>query len=372
MAVADLESWIVESLSIPLLLVGADERVSRVNGAAGLFWRQSETRMKGYAVTQLFGGDSRVATAVRRAVAEEASSTITDLVLEQGSGRTPLSLSIQVDPLVTSERPLTLAVVSVFDETNRVRLDAEDHAAQRLESISLFARRLAHELHNPLSGIKGATQLLSRRIGETSGSADYLNVILREMDRMERLLKDLLVYGDNPPLQTVPFNLHALLDEVLWFVSNSESEVHLERDYDPSLPDLPADRDRMQQVFLNLVRNAVEASPREGKIRIRTGMTGPWQEASESLEAGGIYFRIDVEDEGSGVLPEDVDRLFTPFFTRKKSGTGLGLSICYRIVLAHGGALRHRPVERSKEQPGGPPGESQGSIFTVFLPMNRD
>ena len=366
-----MDEWILESMSIPLLVVGEDGLVQRVNGAAGHFWRQGAARLRGYEVTRLFGGDDRVVTAVKRAVREEASSTISPLRIEERPGLPPLTLSVQVDPLMAPEQPVSLALVSFWDETTRFQMESETRAAERLDSIGLLARRLAHELQNPLSGIKGAFQLLGRKLGGTVESTDYFKVILREMERMERLIKDLLVYGDDPPLNPNPFNLHELLDEVLWFVSNSESSVSLERDYDPSLPDLAADRDRMQQVFLNLVRNAVEAGPEGGTIRIRTGMTGPWGEPGPVSEAAGIYFRIEVEDDGPGVLEKDIERLFTPFFTTRKNGTGLGLSISYQIVRAHGGALRYRFGNRPGDRNGQTADESHGAVFSVYLPMNR-
>lgn len=354
---AELETTILESLSTPVLLVDAQCVVTQGNGAAGNFWRLPAERLAGQGVMRLFGGDERVPRAVTRAIADEASSTIERVRVGEGSDRTAI-LRVQVDPVTVSGRPTEAALISIWDDTHRERLEAASREAGLMESIAVMVGRLAHELQNPLSGMKGATQLLARRLGAQSAHGEYLRVILKEMERMERLVSTLLSYGSEPPLNCSIFNLHELLDEVLWFVSNSGAEVKLERDYDPSLPDFTADRDRMHQVFLNLIRNAMEAGPPVENIRLRTGMAGPWQESGNLPDPAGTYFTIEVEDDGGGIALEDRDQLFTPFFTTKKTGSGLGLAISYQIVRAHDGFLRHRPAE------GG-----TGSVFSVLLPM---
>lgn len=353
----ELETAILESLSIPLLLVDARCVVLQGNGAAGNFWRLPADRLTGQGVVRLFGGDERVSRAVTRAIAEEAPSTIERVRVEEGSDQATI-LRVQVDPVTLPGNLAESALIAFWDETHRERLEAASREAELMESIGGMVRRLAHELQNPLSGMKGATQLLARRLGVQSTHGEYLRVILKEMERMERLVSTLLSYGTEPPLHRSTFNLHELLDEILWFVSNSGAEVKLERDYDPSLPDLSADRDRMQQVFLNLIRNAMEAGPPVEHIRLRTGMAGPWQESGNLPDPAGTYFMIEVEDDGGGIAPEDREKLFTPFFTTKKTGSGLGLAISYQIVRAHDGYLRHRPAE-----------DASGSVFTVLLPM---
>jgi two-component system nitrogen regulation sensor histidine kinase GlnL len=352
-----LEHAIVESLTTPLLVVARNGRVHRGNAAAGAFWRVPAARLGELTVQHLFAGEPRVIAAVARAVDGEASSTLEGLRLEQGGGRPARFLRLQVAPLTAQQGPVELALIVVWDETHRQQLETTSREELLMDSIGMLVRRLAHELQNPLSGIKGSTQLLARRLAKLPEHAEYPRVILRELERMERLIRSLLSHGAEPPLHRGPFNLHALLEEVLWFVANSGVQVNLEREYDPSLPDLFADRDRMHQVFLNLIRNAVEASPPGGTVRIRTGMRGPWGEEGALPDPARTYFVIEVDDEGAGVPEAERQRLFTPFFTTKKAGTGLGLSISYQILRAHEGFLRYR------SSPAG------GSVFTVLLPL---
>jgi two-component system nitrogen regulation sensor histidine kinase GlnL len=352
-----LEKAILDSLTVPLLVADREGRVRYGNPAAGSFWRQPAHRLAGYTLARLFGQDDAVTQSVLRAIEEEASFTIEGHRLAQGEGQPPLLLRVQIDPLSPPDGPTQLALVLFWDLTRSEQLAAGTRETQLLDSIGLMVRRLAHELQNPLSGLKGATQLLARRLADHPELVEYPDVILKELERLQRLAKSLLAYGAEPPLAPVPFNLHALLDEVIWFETNSGAPVRFARDYDPSLPEVQADRDRLHQVFLNLIRNAVDASPPGGTVSLRTAMQGPWGPAEFLPSPGRTYFRIDVEDAGPGVPESELERLFTPFFTTKRAGTGLGLAISHQIVRAHEGLLRYRP------------GRQGGAVFTVFLPL---
>jgi two-component system nitrogen regulation sensor histidine kinase GlnL len=250
------------------------------------------------------------------------------------------------------------ALLSFWDQTTREQMATHEQEQRVMESISLMVQRLAHELQNPLSGVKGATQLLARKIREVPELNEYAGVILRELERMERLVRGLLSQGGDPPLTKAAFNVHELLDGLIWFQNNAQDHLTFRREYDPSLPDLLADRDRLHQVFLNLLQNAAEASPRNGTITVRTQMVGPWQERDLHQMPPGTYFLIEVEDQGPGVPRENIGRLFTPFLTTKKTGHGLGLSISYQIVRVHSGQIRYRTSPEG------------GAIFSVLLPMD--
>jgi len=348
---------IVESLSTPLLVVSRDGRVRMANPAAGLFWHLPPGRLAEVTVERLFPADTRVTQAVRRAIERETSSIVSGLRIEQGPEQVPLRIRAQVDPVLEAGQPVEFAMIVLWNETHQDRAESAAHEARLIDSLGMMVQRVAHELQNPLSGVKGATQLLARRLAKTPEFAEFPGVILKELERLERLIRNMLSYGAEPPLSCTHFNLHALLDEVLWFVANSGAPVELQREYDPSLPELYADRDRMHQVFLNLIRNAAEASPEGGRVRVRTQILGPWQEREALPDPSRTYFRIEVEDEGPGVPEADRDRLFTPFYTTKRAGTGLGLAISYQIVRAHEGVLRYRP------------GAERGAVFMVLLPM---
>lgn len=352
-----MERALLENFSTPLLAVDRQGRVRFANPAAAQFWNAQPERMEEFNLARLFGPDSAVMTRVRRAFEDEASATIDDYRFEQGEGLPALLLRVQIDPVLLPKAPLERVLVAFWDDTGRNRLAAAEQDGRLMDSIALMVRRLAHELQNPLSGIKGATQLLARQIKEPSELTEYAAVILRELERLERLVRSLLQQGGETQLHKARFNVHELLDAVIWFQSNARGSLEIVRDYDPSLPELEADRDRLHQVFLNLMRNAAEAGASQGPIVVRTHMLAPWQEREAAPAARGVYFAVEIEDQGAGVDAADVGKLFTPFFTTKKTGHGLGLAICYQIVRAHGGLLRYRPRR------GG------GSVFSVLLPL---
>jgi len=350
---------LLASITLPVLEARADGRIVYMNTAAAIFWNLPPGEPRGLTLAHLFGPDSLVGLHVGRAIAQETSLRIDALRLEERPNLPPALIQVQIDPVSAAREPVTSALVLVWDQTHREQLRTAEREHQVLDAIALMVRRLAHELQNPLSGIKGATQLLARQVDDNQALQEYPEVILNEIRRMERLVQTMLVHGREPPLHKAAFNLHQLLDTVIWFQSNAGHGTHIVRDYDPSLPDLYADRDRLHQVFLNLLQNAAEASPEGGTITVRTRVVGPWGGADGLAHPARANFQIEIEDQGPGVAPEHVERLFTPFFTTKPTGTGLGLSVSYQIVRSHHGQLRYRP------------GPGRGSVFVVTLPLEK-
>ena len=352
-----MEKSVLDSLAMPVLAFSRDGRLVYGNQASRYFWHIQPERLLDISIHQLFGKNSEVEEKLHRVIDNEVSYTMEPYYLDRGEGRPPLMLRVQIDPMSRENQPTTMAVVTFWDQTKRARMENRATEGRLMDSIALMVRRLAHELQNPLSGVKGATQLLSRHLRETPEFGEYPSIILKEIERLERLVKSLLQHGNDQHLSLNAFNLHELLDTVIWFQQNSGRAVRFHRDYDPSLPDMVGDRDNLHQVFLNLIQNAMEASPSDGQVFIRTKMLGPWQVEYIQPEPGRVYFQIEIEDQGRGIVEENQTRLFTPFFTTKKNGNGLGLSISFQIIRAHGGDLRYRTA------PGG------GAVFCAIIPL---
>jgi two-component system nitrogen regulation sensor histidine kinase GlnL len=279
-------------------MVRRDGIITYANRAAGQFWHVPPEKLCDFTLWKLFGIDSPLSGNLQRAAEEETSSTVDGYRFNQGEGLPPLYLHIQVDPVLVPEQPVEHILLCFWDETTREHLFTQEQEQRVMEAISLMVQRLAHELQNPLSGVKGATQLLARQIRDQPNLAEYATVMLRELERMERLVKGLLSQGGEPPLGKAPFNIHELLDGLIWFQQNAREHLKIVRDYDPSLPDLVGDRDRLHQVFLNLLQNAAEASPPDGSITVRSAMVGPWQERELFQVPPGTYFLIEIEDQG--------------------------------------------------------------------------
>ena len=181
-------------------------------------------------------------------------------------------------------------------------------------------------------------------------------MVLAEIDRVERLLKQLLLHSGPIPLVASRFNIHELLNTVIQFENNSAPSINFKRIYDTSLPDINSDRDKLHQVFLNLLRNAAEASSKNSTVTIYTRFCGKWELTGTNLDPELNYTLVTVEDQGTGIAPQNREKLFKPFFSTKKRGHGLGLSISFRLVKSLGGMLSYTPSD------------SVGSVFQVFLP----
>jgi two-component system nitrogen regulation sensor histidine kinase GlnL len=226
----------------------------------------------------------------------------------------------------------------------------EDPALAIPSALSAALRGLAHELRNPLAGLKGAAQLLARRIDDEEGR-ELTALIDAEVGRLTTLLDRLLVPTPTQPFE--PVNIHAVLERVLRLAENDAGwAVRLVRDYDPSLPELPGDSDRLAQALWNLVRNAIEAGAANVTLRTR---------AEHGLRIGdqmhALMVRLDIIDDGRGVPDELSERVFLPLVSGRAEGSGLGLALSQQVAREHRGSLAYR------SRPG-------HTVFTLLLPAD--
>jgi two-component system, NtrC family, nitrogen regulation sensor histidine kinase GlnL len=230
-------------------------------------------------------------------------------------------------------------------------------------SVSGLAALLAHEIKNPLSGIRGAAQLLEPGLKEDDRALTQL--ICAETDRIRNLVDRMEVFGDERPLGTEPVNIHQVLDHVkrlaeTGFLGNARITV----EFDPSLPPVPGNRDKLIQAFLNLVKNAAEAiaegrepGDRAGRIVLRTAFRPGMRLAVPGTGARvSLPLMIEVEDNGPGVPDSLKPHLFDPFVTTKRTGSGLGLALVAKIIGDHGGVIECESVPRH-------------TAFRVLLPL---
>ena len=211
---------------------------------------------------------------------------------------------------------------------------------EQLASYGLLAAGIAHEVKNPLGGIRGAAELIGRW-SEDDRANRAASLIVDEVDRIAELVEKFMVFAKDDELSLAPMNLHQVLDSVIELarLDSLSDGMLIERVYDPSIPDMVADADRLRQVFLNLVRNAMQAmSSGSGRLQIETRMTLDERLAGQDL-ASIPTVQVIFSDNGCGIPPEILDRLATPFFTTRKKGTGLGLAVSRHWVTQHRGTL---------------------------------
>jgi len=256
----------------------------------------------------------------------------------------------RVSPILTNDACL---LVEITDVTRRNKIGRENALLIQHGAGRQMIRQLAHEIKNPLGGIRGAAQLLERQL-DNAELREYTDVVISETDRLAALVDQLLGPGGPPNKQ--PVNVHELLEYVVRLIeAEDKRNIKIRRDYDPGLPNIDLDRDQMVQAFLNLVRNATAALEGQGTLTLRS-------RASTNFTIGDIRHRviatIEIEDDGPGIPADMQDSIFYPMVTSRPDGTGLGLPAAQELLSRHGGLIEF------ESRPG-------RTVFSVRIPLDQ-
>ena len=268
-------------------------------------------------------------------------------------------VDVAASPLIEGDGRCGGVVLVLRDRTIQRSLQQQLGGQERLVAFGDMAAGIAHEVKNPLGGIRGAAEIVAARARDAK-LQDAAELIVREVSRIASLVDELMVFARGEVVNLAAVNIHKVVDDVFALLAMDPiaSGVRLERRFDPSLPELMADADRLVQVFLNLARNALQALRGSGTLAIETRMSLDHRLTLGSGESVPALL-VTVADDGPGMPREVLERLATPFFTTRRDGTGLGLAVAHHWVARHGGTLR---VESA-------PGEGTRAI--VALPLRR-
>ena len=337
---------ILAALPIAVLVVDADHRIVSANPAAEQVMGAGRAYLAQRRLGDLMPEDSQLISLVKQVAAGGSS------VVEYG-----ISLA---SPKVGDEL-VDVRVAPIPDDPSHIVICLEKRSMARLidhqmphrgasRSVAGMAEILAHEIKNPLAGIRGAAQLLEQSID--GSERELTELICDETDRIRKLVERVDIFSDDRPLNRDRVNIHSVLDHVRKLVATgSGAGIRFTERYDPSLPSVFGNRDQLVQVFLNLLNNAVEAVPaKHGEITISTRFQHGFKFASAgSRSRQDLPIVVSVQDNGAGIPDELHSHLFEPFVTTKRQGTGLGLSLVAKIVEDHGGLVDFETRRRRTE-----------------------
>ena len=340
-----------EHLNTTVIIVDQNFLIEDMNPAAENLLGISQHRARGQSLLQLLGDDQEFQDILMRTLesgvtyANEMRLGSTEV--HAGERMIDCRVSLLHEP---SENAHLL--VEMTDVTRRSRISRENALIIQHGAGRQMIRQLAHEIKNPLGGLRGAAQLLDRQL-DSEELKEYTSVIISEADRLASLVDTLLGPGGPPNKEAI--NIHELLEYVVRLMEPGRERISIRRDYDPGLPLFLLDRDQMVQAFLNLLQNASTALDRQGEITLRT-------RAIMNFTIGDIRHRvvasIEIEDDGPGIPPELQDSIFYPLVTSRPDGTGLGLPTAQELISRHGGLIEF------ESRPG-------RTVFFVRIPLSE-
>jgi two-component system nitrogen regulation sensor histidine kinase GlnL len=348
----DLACRLLENLNTAVLLFDPQLRLSYLNPAAEVLLAASARQARGVGLKDLFGNQQHLIDSCRHALDNNHPFTERDLTLSLASGYT-ITVDCSVTPLNEPNR-VTELLMEVMRVDHHRRIVREESLLAQHNASRAVIRGLAHEIKNPLGGLRGAAQLLERELADES-LKEYTGIIIGEADRLQALVNRML--GPNTLPQRRLINIHQVVERVRTLAAaEAPAGVEIIRNYDPSIPDFEADPDQLIQAVLNIMRNALQAVGEHGRIILRTRSI---RQATIGHQRYKLALRVDIIDNGPGIAPEMVENLFFPMVTNRADGTGLGLAIAQDLVNQHRGL-----IECTSE-----PGKT---VFSLLLPLETN
>ena len=353
---ASLADGLLAAVPHPLIAVNAKGTIVFANPPAEQFLDMSAAMLRRQSLAAQLPFGSPVLTLVDQV--RDHVLTVSEYGLEIATPRlSPRVVDVHLSPVT---EPAGGVLVMFQERSIAQKMDRQLTQRHATRSVTSMAAILAHEIKNPLSGIRGAAQLIEQNASESDRTLTRL--ICEETDRIRKLVDRMEVFTDRRPIDGQPVNIYEVLNHVKQLAKSSfGSAIVFADNYDPSLPPVMGERDRLIQVFLNLVKNAADAigDQRDGEIVLQTAYRpGIHLAVSGSRDRLALPLEISVRDNGPGVSPELLSSMFEPFVTTKAKGVGLGLAIVAKIVGDHGGTIECES-------------EPKRTIFRVRLPMHR-
>lgn len=340
----------LEYLATATLLLNSERRISYVNPAAEVLFAISQGLIVGMSLDQLFLDAEVLTLAVNNALAKQSPYREHEFLITTYRHLT-LSVTCTVTPMESS----TACLVLEFQQMDQqLRVAREERMLIQQQANAELLRNLAHEIRNPLGGLRGAAQLLEGELPQPA-LREYTQVIIKEADRLQKLMDRLLAPHQIPKYELT--NIHEVLERVRsLLLAESSQNIVVRRDYDLSLPDIVGDKEKLIQAVLNIARNAVQAMSEKGEITL---LTRAERQVTLAKKRYRVAIKLQIIDNGPGIPEEIRERIFYPLVSGREGGTGLGLTLAQNFITQHHGMIECISA----------PGRT---CFTILLPIETN
>lgn len=346
---------ILDNLNEAILLFDDELILTYINSAGEILFADSAKHLTGHSAKQLLkSSNSSLFKNIKHCL--NLQEPLVDRELPLNRINQTLTVNFCATP-IHEKGELTGIVVELQQVDRHLRITKEEQLLAQQNTSRMLVRGLAHEIKNPLGGLRGAAQLLDQELDDPE-LKEYTQIIIAESDRLQGLMDKML--GPNNPAHKSWLNIHEALERVRQLVNAEHiNNVSLTVDYDPSIPEIFADKNQLIQAILNIVRNAVQAiqgMPTEGRITLKTRVQ---RHMTIGRKLYKLTAKIEIIDNGPGISPDLMGEIFYPMITSRAEGTGLGLSIAQSLINQHNGLIE------CDSEPG-------RTVFSIYLPLEND
>ncbi|MGR9013267.1 MAG: nitrogen regulation protein NR(II) [Gammaproteobacteria bacterium] len=340
---------ILDHLNSATLLFDRKLTLTYINSAGEILLADSSRHLVGLGASELFkSSDPALLVNLQQCLTMAEPLVDRELILDRTAHS--LTINLSATPLLKNEQ-VNEILVELQQVDNHLRISKEERLLSQQNTARLLVRGLAHEIKNPLGGLRGAAQLLDMELHDPE-LKEYTQIIIAESDRLQGLMNKML--GPNKLPNKKAINIHEVLERVRQLVqAECSRSLTIKSDYDPSIPDILADKDQLIQAILNVAKNAVQALDGKGEIIIKTRIN---RQVTIGRKRYKLAAKCDIIDNGPGIDADMMSRIFYPMITGRAKGTGLGLSIAQALINQHNGL-----IECNSE-----PGKT---VFSIFLPI---
>lgn len=352
---------VLASTTEAIIVIDQDYLIALLNPAAQNLTGMSARQAMNQNINTIFAGQDGLLYLINTAMEEGRSISDRETIQLRRPTAEDLPVSATVSPLFTDTGQQEGVILSLHDASHVRQLEQDIQRADRLAMLGTLAAGLAHEIKNPLGGIKGSAQLLTMELENRDDLLEYTQIMIKETDRINEIIEELMNLTTPRSQVLSEVNLSKVIREIVLLQQQSEICVNKTFDLqlDPTIPPITGDQTLLTRLFLNIIKNAVEATTAGGTITISTRidtqhhLTRPGQHPVP-------FVVVKITDNGCGISKTVLKKIFTPFYTTKSSGSGLGLVISQKIVSDHDGLLHFNSIE------------GEGTCCSIFLPFKRD